>query len=206
VWDMYLDKILGTKIKIRILNELVNHPRKKYMEVELAKSINSSASEVNRQIKDLVACGLVVMETAGKTKVYSINPSHFIFSPLKKLFQDLKKVYKKIVREVLRYVTKKYKIECAILIGSFAKGKIREDLVKMPSDIDLVFIVKKREDIPSMKKDLLKYVERKINVKYGINIYPMILSRDEYIEGLKKDEFIIKMHVTGEVVYGKKPL
>ena len=40
---------------------------------------------------------------------------------------------------------------------------------------------------------------------YGINVYPIVLSVDDYLSGLSKDVFIMDVHSRGEVLYGEKP-
>ena len=123
---------------------------------------------------------------------------------MKKLFQELTIVYRRLAEEVCRYVTKKYKVSAVILFGSLVKGKIRSDLVKEPSDIDILIITEKK-DIKRIKSDLIGFMNEKILMKYGIVAYPVVLSLKEYIKGLEKDQFIINVHAYGEILYGEKP-
>jgi hypothetical protein len=51
-----------------------------------------------------------------------------------------------------------------------------------------------------VQKDLLDFVSSKIFPVYGINVYPIVLSVEEYLSGLAKD-----VHSRGEVLYGEKP-
>lgn len=204
---VYLGRILGSETKIKILFTLVNNPESSYMERELAKESRSSVSEVNRQISDLVSSGLVVMQRLGKAKVYSINQKHFLFSPLQGLLIDLNRIYKKITLEIKKFIVKRDKcIQTVILTGSLAHGKIREDIVEEPSDIDLVFIVESDKSAKKIKKTLLEYIDKKIFPRYGITLYPFIISRQEYLKRLnKRDIFILESHTKGEVLYGEKP-
>jgi DNA-binding transcriptional ArsR family regulator len=204
---VYLGKILGSETKIKILSVLVTNPRSSYMERELAKEGRSSVSEVNRQIEGLVNSGLITMQRLGKTKLYSINQKHFLFSPLKKLLVDLNKIYKRIAWEIRNFALKKIRhIQAVILIGSVAKADIREDIVREPSDIDLVFILKQDKDIKEAKKILLDYISRKISLRYGISLYPFVISRAEYLNRLSaRDTFILESYTKGEVLYGEKP-
>lgn len=204
---IYLGKILGSETKIKLLFVLINNLQASYMEKELAKESKSSISEVNRQIPDLVRVGIITMERIGKTKTYTINRKHFLFLPLQKLFVDLNKIYKRIAQEIKNVTTKKFKdIQTIILIGSLAQGKIRQDIVKEPSDIDLLFIVKEDENIKELKKFLLDYVNKEISLRYGITLYPFVISQQEYLKRLgKKDPFILETYTKGDIIYGKKP-
>ena len=201
---MYLEKVLGSGTKVNVLAVLVNDSAGSFLEIELAKKAGSSVSEVNRQMKDLVNTGLVRLERVGKGKVYHINRKHFLFKSLKSLFKNLETVYRDAASEFVRYVASHFKIEAAILFGSLSRGTIRSDIVKDPSDIDIAIVAKPR-DVASIKKALTSYVNSEITEKYGISVYPIVLSTEEYLSALKKDPFVIDMHVKGEVLYGQKP-
>ncbi len=204
---VYLGKILGSETKIKILSVIVANPHFSYMEKELAKESKSSISEVNRQISDLVNAGLVTMQRLGRTKIYSLNQKHFLFPPLKRLLIDLNRTYRKIAQEIKGFTINRIKrIRTIILVGSLAQGKVREDIVKAPSDIDLIFIVDSDKDVKCVKKSLLDYINKKVSLKYGISLYPFVISKREYLNRLnKKDTFILESYVKGEVLYGKKP-
>ncbi len=84
---MYLEKIIGSKTKIRILYTLISNPDCLFFEKELAVKSSASISEVNRQIKDFIDFGLVLLERKKGKKYYIINKHHFLFSPLQNLFK-----------------------------------------------------------------------------------------------------------------------
>lgn len=201
---MYLEKILASKTKINILYSLVQRAGESFMESRLAEETGSSVSEVNRQIGDLVNVGLVRMERVGKAKLYTINKQHFLFSPLRTLFRDLLGVYRQAAGKIVSYLTKKHKPISIILFGSVARGKIRSDILRNPSDIDILIIANKK-DVRKIQDDLRRFIGGEIATRYGIAAYPIVLSKDEYVKGLEKDQFIIDVHARGEVLYGKKP-
>jgi predicted nucleotidyltransferase len=202
---MYLDKILGSKTKINVLSVLVARPERSIIENELAKEAGVSVSEVNRQVKDLVNVGLVIMERTGKAKVYRMNQQHFLYEPLKSVFRGLEEVYRETAGKVAKFVAEQHKVEAVLLFGSLAMGKIRSDFVKEPSDIDIVVVVKNKSQIQAVKKDMLNFVNSQIFPAYGINVYPIVLSVEEYLSGLAEDVFIMDVHSRGEVLYGEKP-
>jgi predicted nucleotidyltransferase len=202
---MYLDRILGSKTKINILATLISADDKEFIESELAKKVGCSLSEVNRQIVDLVNCGLIEMKKVGRAKVYSINKKHFLFKALKILFQDLTNIYKKAAKEITKFITRKYRIFAVILFGSLARGKIRSDFVREPSDIDLIIVVRK-EDVKKIKNELITFINEKIFSKYGVVAYPIVISLEEYRNSLiHNDPLIVDVHANGEVLYGEKP-
>ena len=202
---MYLDKILGSKTKVNALSVLVEHPERKIVENELAKEAGASISEVNRQMKDLVNVGLVIMERVGKSKVYQVNQQHFLFEPLKSVFRGLEEIYREIANKVVRFVAAKGEVKTVLLFGSLASRRIRSDFVKEPSDVDIMIVVKSKRQTEVVRKDLLDFVSSEIFPRYGINVYPIVLSVEEYISGLAKDAFIVDVHSRGELLYGEKP-
>lgn len=204
---MFLDKIIGTSTKVNVLNFLINNPEKRFIEMDLAKKANASVSEINRQMPDLIESGLVCMERLGKAKLYSINKNYFLVKELKGLFTDLNKVYLNAARKISKFAKSSSKnLEAVILIGSVAVGKVKSDLIKEPSDIDLVFIVENESSKKPLFNSLVSFINREISSRYGFVCYPIVLSRKEYIDALeKKDSFIVKVHVEGVELYGGKP-
>jgi predicted nucleotidyltransferase len=202
---VYLDKILGSKTKINLLSVLVVHPERSIVENELAKEAGVSVSEVNRQVKDLVTVGLVVMERVGKSKVYRVNRQHFLYEPLRTVFRGLEEVYREVADKVVKFVSERHKVKAVVLFGSLASRKVRSDFVKEPSDVDVVIIIEGEDQVKSVRSDVLGFVSSEIFPVYGINVYPIVLSVEEYLSGLSKDVFIMDVHTRGEVLYGEKP-
>ena len=83
---MYLEEILASRTKIRILNALLTGDKEDYYEKELALACGASISEVNRQIHALVEFGLIICAKQGRLKMYRLNQAHFLYKPLKNLF------------------------------------------------------------------------------------------------------------------------
>ncbi|MBM5804994.1 MAG: hypothetical protein FJZ49_02845 [Candidatus Verstraetearchaeota archaeon] len=200
---MYLDRILGSTTKVNALSVLISNPERGFMEIELAKESGSPVSEVNRQMKDLTNSGLVTVQRVGRTKVYRINNKHFLYRPLVRLFRSLESVYREIAQEIVSHIAK-HEPKAVILFGSLVKGKIRSDIVREPSDIDLV-VVANKGDVQKIKDDMLQFINSEISMRYGITVYPVVLSYEGYVKGLSKDQFIIDVHSRGEVLYGERP-
>jgi len=200
---MYLDRILGSTTKLNALSVLISDPKKGFMEIELAKESGSPVSEVNRQMRDLVNSGLVLVQRVGRAKVYQINSRHFLYTPLQKLFRSLESVYREVAQKIVSRIAK-HEPRAVILFGSLVKGKIRSDIVREPSDIDLV-VVADKGDIKRIKDEMIQFINAEIGVRYGVTVYPIVLSSEDYVKGLGRDQFIINVHSEGELLYGEKP-
>ena len=202
---MYLDKILGSKTKINALSVLLAHPERGFIENELAREAGASVSEVNRQVRDLVSVGLVTMERVGNSKVYRVNKQHFLYDPLRRIFRGLEEIYREIAGKVAKFVAEKYQVVAVLLFGSLVSRKIRSAFVKEPSDLDIMIVVENEMQIKAVGKDMFEFLGSEIFPAYGINVYPIVLSVDEYLSGLATDAFIMSVHSRGEVLYGEKP-
>ena len=202
---MYLERVLGSKTKVNILSVLLNSHGQGINEGQIAKRAGASASEVNRQIDDLVTIGLINLTRVGRSKLYTINTEHFLYKPLRELFRSLSSIYLEIANKVKDYVVSIGPVEAVILVGSLTTASIRQDYVSDPSDIDIAVIVDDASDRDYWKKKLVEYTTHEIYPVYGINVYTIVLSKSEYISGLSSDKFIMNLHTHGETLYGRKP-
>jgi len=204
---MYLEKIIGTSTKVAALNVLLNSPERRFLEYELAREAGAAVSEINRQMPSVVQTGLVKVERIGKGKLYQINGKHFLVPPLRKLFADLNATYRKAADRICKAAVSSSKgLETVVLLGSTAKGKVRSDLSEAPSDIDMIFIVKNAAEKETLFKSLVSHINGEIAGEYGIACYPIIMTKEEYLNALaKKERFILNVQNEGVVLYGKRP-
>ncbi len=86
--ESYIEEILGSRTKIRVLSALYSDVNKVFYEKELADFCGASVSEVNRQIGKLIEFGLVVHSRDGRKKMYCLNRAHFLYVPLKGVFES----------------------------------------------------------------------------------------------------------------------
>jgi predicted nucleotidyltransferase len=204
---MYLEKIIGTSTKVAALNVLLNSPGRRFLESELAREAGAAVSEINRQMPSVVQTGLVNVERIGKGKLYKINEKHFLVPPLRKLFADLNATYRKAAEKICKAAISSSKgLEAVVLVGSAANGKVRSDLAEAPSDIDMVFIVKNASDKEALFNFLISYINGDIASEYGIACYPIVMTRNEYVDALgRKERFVLNAQTEGVELYGKKP-
>jgi DNA-binding transcriptional ArsR family regulator len=202
---MYLDRVLGSTTKVNILSVLINITEQGIIESNLAEKAGVSSSEVNRQIDDLVTINLVKLNRIGRSKLYFINKEHFLYEPLSVLFRTLDSIYLEIANKIKDYILSITEVETVILIGSLTTRSIRQNYVSNPSDIDVILVVNENSKVNDIKKQLVVYNMKEIYPVYGVNVYTIVLSTKDYIDGLSKDKFIMNVHTHGETLYGKKP-
>ena len=69
-----------------------------------------------------------------------------------------------------------------ILVGSAVSGSVREDYVGEPSDVDLVIVVDSGDRVEAVEDEVLRYLGAEVFPVYGVNVHPIVLTADEYME------------------------
>jgi DNA-binding transcriptional ArsR family regulator len=123
---------LLSKTKRRLLALLLLNPDRQFYLIEIARLTGISQGTLHREIKSLVADGILLSEKRGNQTFYSANRTNPIYEELRGI---LFKTY--AVGEVLAGALKPYqsKLAAAFVYGSVAKGSDTGH-----SDIDLFCI------------------------------------------------------------------
>lgn len=179
-FELSLDKIIGSKAKIKILKYLFGH-QASMSENELAKVIKISSMTVNRLMKELHELNLVSAVRVGNANVWSVNKESCAYISLSKImgeisgvptpFEHLKvTLFENIPKELVKKV---------ILYGSVAKGKS-----KINSDIDLYILVRSQKEA----EELTLYIDKLSSLclsLYGNRLAPYILTEAQLQEKKK---------------------
>lgn len=176
-----IKKYLAVTSHQRVLNFLLNHPSRSYVEKEIVKGTGVSKTAVNESLKELAKDELVLREKKGRMSFYSVDLSdpairrlkstENIFL-LKSLVEQLKKVSQKI-----------------ILFGSFAEGTNIEG-----SDIDLFILSDQSEKVQ-------RAIQRS---SLAEKIQPVIKKPSEFINLDKKKPLFYQEIERGIVLWEKK--
>jgi len=168
----YLEDVLGSKAKVKILRELFKYTTKSFTIRELAKSIKTvSHTGVRKALGDLQGANLIKIEHHGQSNLISLNRESVISNVLITLFEkESKTFYHDFILELKKAVPSSV-VSCAIF-GSFARGAEKPD-----SDVDVLFITGDKELVH-------KFVEEKSQIftkKFGNVVTPYIMSRKEFV-------------------------
>lgn len=144
--------LISSKIRIELLRILALNPESAFHINELIRRTGFSPRGVEKELKNLLAGGILKREVSGNQHRYQLDPQCPIGREIKGIV--LKTVgFSDVVKEALRPV--KDKIELAFVFGSFASGDYGND-----SDIDL-FVV---SDLAGVKlAELLGPVQNEIS-------------------------------------------
>ena len=187
-----LEKILGSRSKIRILRSIFKNPSRTYSMEDIVKDTKMSYGTVHPAMQGLVESRILLTQKIGRSIAYKINHSHVLFPKIKALFRSEASVFKEKAVEFTNLVEKKG-IENIILFGSAASEEVIE-----AGDIDLLFIYKDAKVEQKVQGHVMDFLE-----KYDIVISPIFLSIKEIKKRIKNlDDFIIGTIDEGVILYG----
>ncbi len=193
-FNRYLEKILGSKVKIGIVRTLLKHPARVYSGRELSRQIKGiSHMAVFKSIKDLIDYNLVNVEHHGGVQLIKLNKKSYLYKPLKSLFYCEERSRNKLILYIKKLFEKNKEIEAIVLFGSIAKG-----IEKVDSDIDLLILARNKEKV----NETIAENQKKIVDKFGNIFSAMILNRKEYKEKGQL-EVIKNIKKEGILVFGK---
>jgi predicted nucleotidyltransferase len=179
-----LVRSIFSETRSKVLRELVLSGEKKIHLRELSRRTGLNLMGVQRELKNLLAAGIVLEERSGNQKLYTLNRKSPIYDELKMIIVKTAGVADE-VRKALEPL--KDKIYKAFIYGSFATGTYDSE-----SDIDLAVIGDiSLKDIVGATSGTSKMLRRVLNA--------VTFSRKEYNEKLKEDGFVRRIE-TGEKI------
>ncbi len=133
----YLETLLGSKAKIKILRVLGRYETKKFTSRELAMRALLSHTAVLKALPELQEMNVVFVEKHGTSHLVTINKESYCYGFLKSLFE----AEKGTIEGLKKRITKAFpEADAIILFGSIADKK-----EEINSDIDILIITKNKE-------------------------------------------------------------
>ena len=131
----YVDDILGSTARVKVLRTLSLYPWKDVTGRELASMTGSAAYEpIRRAVKQLETAGIVTVRAHGNAYVIRLNEKCEAYGPLMELFRGEGESWKHFLKGLRRLVPTEA-TRC-LLFGSVARGD-----EKAGSDVDLLLVV-----------------------------------------------------------------
>lgn len=150
IFHRYLEKLLGSKVKINILRSLYKFPDKDFTTRELAKFIGSSHSGILKALVDLEEMNAVQIRMHGKAHMLRLNKRSLVAKNVLKIFD--------FERETIDYLVAELKkiFESSNIISAAVFGSIVKHSEEPKSDIDILVVSEKRtieKEITVRQKD-----------------------------------------------------
>lgn len=180
-FELSLDKVIGSKAKLKILKYLFGQQAASMSENELAKVIKISPMTINRLMKELRELNLVSMERVGNANVWSVNKESYAYIALSNLMGEIARVPTPLehLKQTLSSNIPKELVKKIILYGSVAEGKSRVN-----SDIDLFILVKSQKEAEGLNPHIDKLSNLCLSL-YGNRPTPYILTEMQLQEKKK---------------------
>ncbi len=162
------------KIELKIIDFLIGNADKNFTINEIAKNLNEFYSFVHRIINRLTEEGVIIKNKIGKSYICSLNLENEKTLALLNLaeiekrdeFYNKNKELKLILEDFVKSIRLLDKNAIVVLFGSYAKNAAIKK-----SDIDILIISKKIN---------VEKLVRESYAKYGREINPIIMSKDNF--------------------------
>ena len=139
LFNAYLETLLGSKVKVKILRALLRFETKTFTLRELAEHVKVSHTAVLKSLGDLQGMNIIKIESHGTSNLITINKESYLYKELKRLFDFEVQTVQQLKEEIKNNLPK---AKSVALFGSIAMKKERLD-----SDIDILVITQDKSKI-----------------------------------------------------------
>lgn len=180
-----LEQMFGSKTRARLMALFLGQPDDRFFVRELTRRIDAQLNSVRRELKNLVALGLLVERSgtqtdskrlADKKKYYQVNSDFILFDDLRALFQKVQILLK---QNLVQEIQEKGKIDYFAFTGRFV------DAQDIATDILIVGSIKQAD----LEKMIAKFEEE---IPYEINY--TLMPKDEFLDRRQvADRFLLSI-------------
>jgi predicted nucleotidyltransferase len=167
-----LAKLLGSKLRAKVLSWLFLHPDQRFFGRQLEELLHEDSTNISRELARLAKLGILAFQVEGRQKYYRANRESPIFSELQGLVIKTAGLVD-VLREALEPLSKKIRV--AFVHGSFAKGTVKPD-----SDVDLIVIGSCRF---GEVVDAINEAQDKLGREVNPTVYPLSEWREKLASG-----------------------
>jgi len=173
-----------SKITVKILGYYFINPEKKHYINELAVLLEIDPGNLFRKLKELETEGILISETRGNQKYFSLNKNY-------PLLKEIKKTYEAkygIVNLLKDRLVKLKNLKEAYIFGSYAQNSLQQE-----SDIDILLIGNHSSlEAKRLILPLQKNIGRQINI---VDLAPKEFrrrkkNRDEFVKNIFSQKII----------------
>ena len=139
LFNVYLEALLGSKVKVKILRALLRFETKTFTLRELAGHIKVSHTAVLKSLGDLQGMNIIKIESHGTSNLITINKESYLYKELKRLFDFEVQTIQQLKEEIKKILPK---AKSVALFGSIAMKR-----EKLDRDIDVLIITQDKSEI-----------------------------------------------------------
>lgn len=123
--------IFRSEVQARVLALLLLHPERRWPSPELQRRLRVPEPTLRRELARLVDAGLVVVDWAGRTKIFAAATESPLYEPLRELLERTLGVE----AELRQRLAELDGVELAAIFGSWAEERVRPG-----SDVDILVV------------------------------------------------------------------
>ena len=168
LFSNYLETLLGSKVKIKILRAMFRFQSKTFTSRELAEQVNVSHTAVLKSLGDLQGMNILKIESHGTSNLISLNKESYLYIELERFFNSEHETLSHLIEEIGKILPKAKSIA---LFGSIPRKKENPN-----SDIDILII---SEDKSKITEAIAKNQEY-ISGRFGNVISAHIMTEQEF--------------------------
>ena len=178
LFNNYLETLLGSKVKVKILRVLFRFQTKTFTSRELAAQIKVSHTAVLKSLGDLQGMNIIKIESHGTSNLISLNRESYLYNELERFFSFEHETLNDLIEEIGKILPK---AKSVALFGSVAMKK-----EKLNSDIDVLIITSdklKTYEIIAKKQEEFSKI-------FGNVISAHIMAENEFMQ--KRNTHLVK--------------
>jgi len=186
----WLEEVLSSRAKTKVLRLLATFPAKEYTGREMARALGLSHRTVDLALRDLAAYDLVAVRRIGGANVYTANRDNYRFRALQELVRREEETLGQLVKEIRKGLPP---VLSCVLFGSVARGEERPG-----SDIDLLVVLKD----PKAAEEKLAALGLRVSERFSLRPAPILLTPRE-LRRKWKAPHVVAAREHGLLVAGK---
>jgi predicted nucleotidyltransferase len=168
LFSNYLEEVMGSKVKVKILRALFRFQTKTFTSRELANHIRVSHTAVLKSLEALQGMNIIKIESHGTSNLITLNQESYLYDELKRVFDFEFKTLQNLKEEIKKALPKAKSIA---LFGSIAQKK-----EKINSDIDILIITKNKAEA----NEIITKKQELFSKKFGNIISANVMTEKEF--------------------------
>lgn len=187
-----LEELLGNETRVRMLRAFYSYAGKEFSESELHRIAGIPQPSVHRNVKSLLAEGILERRRLGKANIYSLNREHVLHETLAELFGREKGLVADLEKHILKRFSNLQEVRAVYLFGSIPQGRERSD-----SDVDILVVAKDGAKHIVEEKSRRLYTD--IRSKFG-NPVSLIVKEEKELKALESKPILKEVKAGREIL------
>lgn len=189
----YVESLLGSRVMLRLVKALISYPGKIFTVRKLAADAHVSSSEAAVLVQDLEKYGVIRVQPVGRSYLITLNEQNYILNKiLKQIIKAEQDTLNELITILHRYFNNE-KIISAVLFGSVAQKRERED-----SDIDILIISDNFEAATA----IISKAQDTISSVFNSRLSPLIMNKTELL-AKKKSPLVRSVKANHKLIAGR---